>query len=265
MSEPPSNPPANPPYDASFDPSFDPWAFLRQATSARIALGRMGDGLPTARLLEFARAHAGARDAVHTALDAEALCAELADLAPCNVASRAQNRMIYLQRPDLGRRLAEDSRAALQHGRYDAVIVLADGLSAAAAQQQGGELCRRLQQTPDWHFAPPVIARQARVALGDEIAAALGADLVIVLIGERPGLSAFNSLGAYMSFAPKPGKTSDSERNCVSNIRPGGLGLPEAARRISALMALARSLRRTGTEVKEDAALALAAQCETTA
>ena len=247
------------------DPSYDPWAFLRQATSARIALGRTGDALPTARVLEFALAHARARDAVHATLDVPALSKELADLSPCLVDSCAENRPIYLQRPDLGRKLAEASRAALRHGAYDAVIVLADGLSAAAVQQQGGELCRRLQQASDWHFAPPVIARQARVALGDEIAATLGADLVIVLIGERPGLSAADSLGAYVTFAPKPGKTRDAERNCLSNIRPDGLGLPEAARRISAIMRLARSLGRTGTELKEDAALALAAQHEMSA
>ncbi len=249
------------------DSASDPWAFLRRATSARIALGRTGDALPTARVLEFALAHARARDAVHTTLDAEALSAALAGLSPLDVESRAESRMIYLQRPDLGRRLAAACRAALRHnnyrGTYDAVVILADGLSAAAVQSQGAELCRRLQHASDWRFAPPVIARQARVGLGDEIAEALGVDLVIVLIGERPGLSAFDSLGAYISFAPKPGETRDAERNCVSNIRPGGLALPEAARRISAIMALARTLQRTGTELKEDAALALAAQRDT--
>ncbi len=248
--------------DPPSDSSFDPWAFLRRATSARIALGRTGDGLPTARVLEFALAHARARDAVHAALDVDALCGELADLSPVVVESRAQDRMIYLQRPDLGRRLAESSRAALRPGAYDAVIVLADGLSAAAVQSQGADLCRRLQHSFDWRFAPPVIARQARVALGDEIAQVLGADLAVVLIGERPGLSAWDSLGAYIAFAPKPGETQDAERNCVSNIRPGGLAIAEAARRISAIMALAKTLRRTGTELKEDEALALAAAGE---
>ncbi|MHB8885556.1 MAG: ethanolamine ammonia-lyase subunit EutC [Methylovirgula sp.] len=248
--------------DAS-DASYDPWAFLRRATSARIALGRTGDALPTVRVLEFALAHARARDAVHTALDVQSLSAALADLAPALVESCAGNRSIYLQRPDLGRRLAAESRVALKHGAYDAVIVLADGLSATAVQQHGVALCRDLQSRPGWRFAPPVIARQARVALGDEIAAAIGADLVIVLIGERPGLSASDSLGAYLTFAPKPGEMADAERNCISNIRPGGLALPEAARRISAVMALARSLRRTGTELKEDAALALTAPHKT--
>jgi ethanolamine ammonia-lyase small subunit len=245
--------------DPVSDSPSDPWAFLRRATSARIALGRVGDGLPTARVLEFALAHARARDAVHTALDAAALAAELADLSPVIVESCAPTRAIYLQRPDLGRRLAEDSRAVLQHGNYDGVIVLADGLSAAAVQSQAGDLCRRLQQAAHWHFAPPVIARQARVALGDEIAESLGARLVIVLIGERPGLSSADSLGAYLTFAPKSGATHDAERNCISNIRPDGLALAEAARRILAIANLARSLKRTGTELKEDAALALTA------
>jgi ethanolamine ammonia-lyase small subunit len=248
---------ADPPSDPPADPPSDPWAFLRQATSARIALGRAGDGLPTARVLEFALAHARARDAVHAALDTKTLSAELADLSPLVVESCAANRTAYLQRPDLGRRLAESSRAALLPKDYDAVIVLADGLSATAVQRQGAALCRSLQQGVDWHFAPPVIACQARVALGDEIAAALGAKLVILLIGERPGLSAADSLGAYLTFAPKPGATRDAERNCVSNIRPGGLAVEEAARRILAVARLARSMQRTGTQLKEDAALAL--------
>ena len=244
--------------DPSFDPPSDPWAFLRRATSARVALGRTGDALPTARVLEFTLAHARARDAVHARLNTEALCAEIADLSPLVVASRAPDRMIYLQRPDLGRRVAEEACARLRHGSYDAVIVLADGLSATAVQWQGADLCRRLQQTPGWRFAPPVIARQARVALGDEIADLLGAELVVVLIGERPGLSAWDSLGAYITFAPRLGLSQDAERNCVSNIRPGGLAIAEAVRRISAIMALAKTLQCTGTRLKEDEALARA-------
>ncbi|MGA3301793.1 MAG: ethanolamine ammonia-lyase subunit EutC [Methylovirgula sp.] len=232
----------------------DPWAFLRKATSARIALGRVGDGLPTARVLEFALAHARARDAVHTLLDAGALAKELASYAPIIVESRAQDRMLYLQRPDLGRMLADS--AHLQHGKYDGVIVLADGLSARAVQSQGTALFKLLRRAQGWRFAPPVIARHARVALGDEIAQKLGADLVIMLVGERPGLSAADSLGAYITFAPKPGETRDADRNCISNIRPGGLTLEEAARRIVAIASLARKLRFSGTELKEDAALA---------
>lgn len=243
--------------DFGISPS-DPWAFLRQATPARLALGRTGNGLPTARVLEFALAHARARDAVHAALDVGALSAALAEFSPIVVESRAATRQIYLQRPDLGRSLSAASRRTLTWGACDAAIVLADGLSAAAVQSQGAPLCRLLLQAAHWRFAPPVIATQARVALGDEIAEALGAELIILLIGERPGLSAADSLGAYLTFAPQPGVTRDSGRNCVSNIRPGGLPLEEAARRILALARLARDLGRTGTELKEDAALALA-------
>jgi ethanolamine ammonia-lyase small subunit len=242
------------PADKPSDKPSDPWAFLRKATSARIALGRVGDGLPTARVLEFALAHARARDAVHMPLDIEALAKELAAYAPIIVESRAQDRMLYLQRPDLGRMLADG--AHLRHGKYDAVIVLADGLSANAVQSQGTALFKLLHQAEGWRFALPVIARHARVALGDDIAQKLGADLVIMLIGERPGLSAADSLGAYVTFAPKPGETRDADRNCVSNIHPGGLTLKEAARRILAIASLARNLRLSGTQLKEDAALA---------
>lgn len=246
--------PADKPSDAS--PS-DSWAFLKKATSARIALGRTGDGLPTARVLEFALAHAQARDAVHTSLDVETLAKDLAAYAPIVVESRAPNRTLYLQRPDLGRRLADNVR--LPKGKYDAVIVLADGLSARAVQSQGAALFKLLDHAEGWHFAPPVIASQARVALGDDVASRLGANLVIMLIGERPGLSAADSLGAYITYAPRPGQTHDADRNCVSNIRPGGLTLEEAARRILAIASLARILRRSGTDLKEDAALAAVA------
>lgn len=236
------------------DRPSDPWSFLRKSTSARIALGRVGDGLPTVRVLEFALAHAQARDAVHTPLDVDALAKDLAADAPIIVASQAPDRTTYLQRPDLGRMLADGTH--LPKGKYDAVIVLADGLSARAVQSQGAALFKLLHQAQGWRFAPPVIARQARVALGDDIATRLGAELVILLIGERPGLSAADSLGAYITFAPKPGATRDADRNCVSNIRPGGLTLGEAVRRILAISSLARTLRRSGTDLKEDAALA---------
>jgi len=233
---------------------FDPWNHLRRATPARIALGRVGDGLPTERVLEFALAHALARDAVHAALKAEALKAELADLDPHLVRSRAETRATYLQRPDLGRLL--EAGTCLPRGDAAAALVLADGLSAEAVARQGARLCRLLFAAPDIRWAPPVVALQARVALGDEIAAQLGVPLVVVLIGERPGLSAADSLGAYLTFAPKPGITRDAERNCISNIRQGGLDLPEAARRILALMRMARRIGATGTTLKEDAALA---------
>ncbi len=234
----------------------DFWEYLRRATPARIALGRTGDGLPTKRVLEFELAHARARDAVNANLDHGALMAALAAWHPVLVRSAAVDRVAFLQRPDLGRRLALDSASLLAHGRYDATIVIADGLSANAVQTQAVPLCKILLASQAFNFALPVVALQARVALGDEIAARQGAALVAVLIGERPGLSSCDSVGAYITFDPKPGVTKDAERNCVSNIRSEGLSLEEAARRILAIMALARSIRCTGTRLKEDEALA---------
>jgi len=238
-------------------PTGDFWEFLRRATPARIALGRVGDGLPTRRVLEFELAHARARDAVKANLDSAALIAELADWRPILVRSEAKDRATFLQRPDLGRRLAREFAGALSPRRYDATIVIADGLSAGAVQVQAGPLCKMLLAAQNFVFAPPVVALQARVALGDEIAARQGAALAIVLIGERPGLSSRDTIGAYITFDPKPGVTKDAERNCVSNIGGHGLSLDAARRRILAIMALARTIRRTGTLLKEDEALAL--------
>lgn len=234
----------------------DFWNFLREATPARIALGRTGDSLPTRRVLEFQLAHERARDAVHAELDAPALLEDLRAWKPVAVHSQAPDRTAFLQRPDLGRALAPHSAAALTCGDYDAAIVIADGLSAAAAQTLAPPVCRMLL-AQKIAFAPPVVAAQARVALGDEIAAAQGARMVVMLIGERPGLSACRSLGAYITFNPQPGATTDAERNCVSNIRPGGLSTEEASSRILAIMRLAQALQATGTRLKEDAALAL--------
>jgi len=238
-------------------PPGDFWDYLRHATPARIALGRAGDGLPTRRVLEFELAHARARDAVKTNLDPAALIAGLADWRPILVRSEAHDRATFLQRPDLGRRLKREFAGALSPGRYDATIVLADGLSAGAVQVQAAQVCKMLLAAQNFVFAPPVVALQARVALGDEIAARQGAALAVVLIGERPGLSSRDSVGAYLTFDPKPGVTKDAERNCVSNIGGHGLPLDAASRRILAIMALARTIRRTGTLLKEDEALAL--------
>jgi ethanolamine ammonia-lyase small subunit len=235
----------------------DPWTYLRRATSARIALGRTGDSLPTHRVLEFALAHARARDAVHAKLDIDRLTMELGEAKLITVYSQAEDRAQYLQRPDLGRRLAPASRALLKPGPYDAAVVLADGLSALALQQQGAALTKLVCASPMWTFAPPVVAQQARVALGDEIAEALGVKLVVVIIGERPGLSSSDSLGAYLTYAPKPGVTKDAERNCISNIRSDGLSLDEAAKRILAMIGLAKKHKCSGTLLKEDDALAL--------
>jgi ethanolamine ammonia-lyase small subunit len=239
--------------------SDDAWSFLRRATAARIALGRTGDSLPTRRVLEFELAHARAQDAVHQTLDAEALARDLAEFSPSIVTSRAATRGEYLQRPDLGRVLSPESQRALIRGAYDISIVAADGLSARAATEHAPALVRALQPyLRDLRLAPLVIAKDARVALGDAVAVALGAAFVIMLIGERPGLTSADSLGAYLTYAPRSGVTRDAERNCVSNIRPDGLPIADAARLIGALVRLALTRRVTGVGLKQDEALALA-------
>ena len=240
----------------------DPFAYLRDLTAARIGLGRTGVSLPTHRVLEFQMAHALARDAIHAPLDVETVVADLVDFAPVVVESRAVDRRVYLERPDEGRLISVAAREKLV-GRYECALVLADGLSARAARDHGPALVRALREfTPDWRWSPPVVATLARVALGDEVAAAFGADLVVMLIGERPGLSSPDSLGAYITFAPKPGVTRDAQRNCVSNIRPMGLPIADAVRKIVAIAALARRSKQTGVMLKEDDALALFARDE---
>lgn len=243
----------------------DPWTALRQHTQARIALGRAGNSLPTRELLAFGLAHAQARDAVHQPLDLVALAAELATLdQPClEVASQAGERSRYLQRPDLGRRLdcASAARLAAQHGDYDLVIVIGDGLSAlAVARQAAATLAALLPRLAGWRLAPLVLASQARVALADEVGELLGARQALILLGERPGLSSPDSLGAYLTHGPRLGR-SDAERNCVSNIRPEGLPPAEAARKLAWLLHAARRLGLTGVGLKDDSAsLALATE-----
>ena len=235
----------------------DPLAVLRAATAARVALGRAGQGLPTAPMLAFQLAHARAQDAVHAALDVDQLNQALGRPAIV-VDSAAPNRAAYLQNPDLGRRL--DPRAqGLAKGDYDLAIVLADGLSAVAVQSHGPAVVEALyQRLADWRLAPLVIARQARVAIGDPIGEALGARIVVVLIGERPGLSAADSLGAYLTFDPQPGRR-DSERNCVSNIRwPGGLAPDQAADKIAWLLREAKRLGFSGVDLKDRSANGIA-------
>jgi len=231
----------------------DPLETLRDATRARVALGRAGDALPTARLLELRAAHAAARDAVHTPLDVDALAAELGG-DPLRVTSAASGRAEYLQRPDLGRRLADGTE--LERGGHDVVIVLADGLSPQAVHAHGVPMARALTARLDgWRIAPVVIATQARVALGDEIAAAIGARSVVVLVGERPGMSSTDSLGIYFTFDARRGRR-DSERNCLSNIRPPhGTGYAAAATTTAMLMAEARRLGLSGVGLKADPAL----------
>jgi ethanolamine ammonia-lyase small subunit len=241
-------------------PAPDPWAALRALTPARIALGRAGQSLPTRAHLDFQLAHARARDAVHQALDPGRLGDALAvsGLESLQVRSATPDRATYLQRPDLGRRLDAESRAtlaarALPDG-VDAALVVGDGLSARAAQSHAppllAALVPRLREA-GWRLAPAIIALQARVALGDEIGALLRARLVLVLLGERPGLSAPDSLGAYLTWDPRPGRT-DAERNCVSNIRPEGLVPALAADRLHHLMLEAARRRLSGVTLKAD-------------
>ena len=237
-----------------------PWAGLRRHTAARIALGRAGASLPTAAHLAFQQAHAEARDAVHARLAVDALMRGLRALgeAPRVVQSRAADRAVYLQRPDLGRRLDEAGARALADlcaPATDLAFVLADGLSALALQRQAlplfAALRERLLAEGGWTWAPPVVAIQARVALGDEIGALLNARCVVVLIGERPGLSAPDSLGVYFSWAPRPGLV-DAQRNCLSNIRPEGLAPAAAAARLHRLLAEARTRQLSGIALKDE-------------
>lgn len=239
----------------------DPWQCLRQLTQARIALGRAGTSLPTSELLGFGTAHAQARDAVHQALNISALAAELSagGFAPCGVASQAADRSTYLRRPDFGRRLAAASVADLRRHRDELwpggkrlAIVVADGLSALAISSHAAGFLAELQtQLPGLTQQPLIIATQARVALGDEIGQLLGVEMVLVLIGERPGLSSPDSLGLYLTAGPRPGLT-DAERNCISNVRPAGLSYAEAAHKLTYLIEGARRLGRTGVDLKDD-------------
>lgn len=231
----------------------DPWARFRSATRARIALGRSGDALPTKALLEFQLAHARARDAVHSAVDFDRLAADLSPLETIRVHSAASDRPTYLRRPDLGRRLDPDSATGLPAGEWDLLFVIADGLSAAAVQVNAAPLVHAcLARLGHLRIGPVVLAGQARVALGDEVASAMGARLVALLVGERPGLSAADSLGAYLTWDPKPGR-ADSERNCISNIHAGGLSIQTAADKLCWLATEAARLKLTGVALKEDA------------
>jgi ethanolamine ammonia-lyase small subunit len=232
------------------DGPADVFQTLRRATTARIGLGRAGQGLPTAQMLAFQLAHARAQDAVHAVLDVDRLRSEI-EVPTILVESAAPDRSAYLRRPDLGRRLGVHDLPPLR-GAYDLALVVADGLSATAVHAHGPALIRALAaRLREWTLAPVVIARQARVAIGDPIGEALGACMVVVVIGERPGLSAVDSLSAYITVDPRPGRR-DSERNCVSNIRePGGLSTSRAADKIVWLVREARRLGFTGVALKD--------------
>jgi ethanolamine ammonia-lyase small subunit len=219
------------------------WTDLRRFTPARVALGRAGNAVPTSAHLAFQADHAAARDAVYADLDVERLRAELGRVAAV-MRSEAPDRHSYLLRPDLGRRLHSDTTLAPAPGCI--AIVIADGLSATAAQSHAAPLVAALQMD-----GPVVIATQARVALGDDIGAMLQAEAVLVLIGERPGLSSPDSLGAYLTWQPRRGRT-DAERNCVSNIRPAGLTIPDAAVKLRWLIGEMRRLRLSGVGLKDE-------------
>jgi ethanolamine ammonia-lyase small subunit len=238
----------------------NPWHGLRKFTQARIALGRAGTSLPTDRHLEFQLAHARARDAVHHPLAVAPLRAALEQRGREVVALRsaAGDRLIYLQRPDQGRRLERGSRATLEararasKEAFDAVFVVADGLSALAIEENAVPfLDAAIPSFKEWRLAPIVIVEQGRVAVGDEIGQVLRAGMVAILIGERPGLSSPDSMGIYLTFAPRVG-TTDAQRNCISNIRREGLSWELAARKLHYLMSEARRRKLTGVGLKDE-------------
>ncbi len=236
----------------------DPWSALRALTCARIGLARAGASLATAPLLDLRLAEARARDAVHEPLDTARLAADLAALAGpvIALASAADERRTYLMRPDLGRRLAPGAQAELapHAGSYDVAFVVADGLSARAVQTHAAPtLAAALSRlrAEDWRIAPLVIVRQGRVAVGDAVASSLGAACVAILIGERPGLSAPDSMGAYLTWAPGP-HTTDADRNCISNIRPEGIGYAEAGEKLARMLGVMRARRMSGVRLKDE-------------
>lgn len=240
----------------------DAWQALREFTPARIALGHAGTSLPTQAQLDFQLAHALARDAVHLPLDVAALgeALQAAGAQVLKAHSAAADRLIYLQRPDLGRQLDSASAASLDAaavglGAVDLVVVIADGLSSLAVQRHAVPLftlITELAAGEGWRLAPVVVVEQGRVAVADEVAQRLGARMAINLIGERPGLSSPDSLGLYFTWAPRAGLT-DAARNCISNIRPEGLSYATAAHKLAYLMREACKRQLSGVQLKDDA------------
>lgn len=249
----------------------NPWRRLSAWTDARIGLGRAGISLPTQEMLAFQLAHAQARDAVHLPLDTPALMRELAELTerrkvllphkPVHLQSQAGDRITYLQRPDLGRRLGQSSCEALDRlghtgdSPVDLALVIADGLSSYGIQKNAVGFLEALltdleADDQNWELAPLTVVSQGRVAIGDDVGQRLNARCVVVLIGERPGLSSPDSLGLYLTWAPKPGLT-DASRNCISNVRPAGLSVEEASRRLMYLLREARRQKVSGVPLKD--------------
>ncbi|MGL4304602.1 MAG: ethanolamine ammonia-lyase subunit EutC [Mycobacteriaceae bacterium] len=230
------------------------WNNLRLSTQARIGLGRAGNALPTRRLLEFSAAHAAARDAVHTPLEVSELIDSITAVGlgvPTLVTSQAKDRGEYLRRPDLGR-IPLDVKN-IRRSDADIGFVLSDGLSPRALEEHGAALLAALRKgLAEYQLAAPIIATQARVALGDHLAVAMGVSTVIVLIGERPGLSVADSIGIYLTHNPRIGCT-DAERNCISNVHPPeGLGYEQAARVVASLVKGARQLGHSGIDLKDN-------------
>lgn len=234
----------------------DHWEFLKNFTDARIAMGKTGNSIPTKNLLEFQLAHAKARDAVHSELN----FTEISDLLNkfnlqiINLHSSVHNRMEYLQRPDLGRKLNEESKNILnkcQKG-FDLSIVIADGLSSLAIKNHLKPFLENLlPELNSWRLAPLSVVKEGRVAIGDEIAQILEAEIVVILIGERPGLSSPDSMGIYLTYAPKSGLTDES-RNCISNVRPAGLNYGSASKKLLYLLNQSRSKKLSGVNLKDE-------------
>ncbi len=236
----------------------DPWESLKAFTAARIAMGRVGSSIPLKQSLEFKLAHAHARDAVYSALEVDTLMEGIKTfgLPRLKLHSRAENRHQYLQRPDLGRLPDDSSVQLIGESAYpcDVCIIIADGLSATAINQNAVFLLSALLPMLNYKLSPICLVEQARVALGDHIAYGLQAQLCIMLIGERPGLSSADSIGAYLTYNPRPGLT-DEMRNCVSNIRPDGLPFNIAAQKIHYLVQEAFRLQLSGVALKDNAGL----------
>lgn len=241
----------------------NPWSSLRRFTDARIALGRAGCSLPTEAHLAFQLAHAQARDAVHLPLDGDAVAADLnaRGWESIRLQSAAPDRLTYLKRPDLGRRLNDSSQAVLAEragalgAGLDVIFVIADGLSARAIHENAIPLLDCILpelSSAGWRVGPIPIVEQGRVAIGDEIGERLKAEILVVLIGERPGLSSPDSLGVYLTQGPRVGKT-DADRNCLSNIRSAGLSYETAAHKLRYLLEESRRRGLSGFLLKEDA------------
>lgn len=235
----------------------DPWSNLKTFTEARIGLGRCGTSLPLSESLQFKLAHARARDAVHKPADLVSLAHEFTSsgLKILQLKSSVSDRVEYLTRPDKGRTLDKKSEALLaeQARGFDLSIIICDGLSATAVDENAAKVVLSFLQILSetaLTCAPICLVTNGRVAIGDHIGGSLQAKMTIMLIGERPGLSSPNSLGAYLSYNPHPG-TTDEARNCISNIRTGGLSTEEAVKKIAYLTEKGLQFQKTGVGLKD--------------